>query len=129
MPTYYPLLIMGAIIGVVTTVFIIAYATMKDKKTAIGFDRNEPGMISMIRSGTVSTALIFEEDQRHYSVFDTPLSTFQLCTYTELVENKLLSEGKIRLEYIIEIRGAQAERCHMDISVRDDINPFKNLGQ
>ena len=40
MPTYYPLLIMGAIIGVVTTVFIIAYATMKDKKTAIGFDRH-----------------------------------------------------------------------------------------
>ena len=31
---------MGAIIGVVTTAFIIAYATMKDKKTAIGFDRN-----------------------------------------------------------------------------------------
>ena len=40
MPEYYPLLIMGAIIGVVTTAFIIAYATMKDKKTAIGFDRN-----------------------------------------------------------------------------------------
>ena len=31
---------MGAIIGVVTTIFIIAYATMKDKKTAIGFDRH-----------------------------------------------------------------------------------------
>ena len=40
MPTYLPLLIMGAIIGVVTTAFIIAYATMKDKKTAIGFERN-----------------------------------------------------------------------------------------
>ena len=40
MPEYYPLLIMGAIIGVVTTAFIIAYATMKDKKTAIGFERN-----------------------------------------------------------------------------------------
>ena len=53
---------------------------MEGSVTAIGFDRNEPGMISMIRSGTVSTALIFEEDQRHYSVFDTPLSTFQLWT-------------------------------------------------
>ena len=40
MPEYYPLLIMGAVIGVVTTVFILAYALMKDKKTAIGFDRN-----------------------------------------------------------------------------------------
>ena len=40
MAEYLPLLIIGAIIGVVSTAFIIAYATMKDKKTAIGFDRN-----------------------------------------------------------------------------------------
>ena len=98
---------------------------MEGSVTAIGFDRNEPGMISMIRSGKVSTALIFEEGERHYSVFDTPLSTFQLCTYTELVENRLLTDGTIRLEYVIELRGAQAERCHMDISVCDDVSPFR----
>ena len=98
---------------------------MQGSMTAIGFDRDQPGMISMIRSGNVSTALIFEEGERHYSVFDTPLSTFQLCTYTELVENRLLTDGTIRIEYIIEIRGAQAECCHMDISVCDDISPFK----
>ena len=98
---------------------------MEGSVTAIGFDRDQPGMSSMIRSGNVSTALIFEEGERHYSVFDTPLSTFQLCTYTELVENRLLTDGTIRIEYIIEIRGAQAECCHMDISVCDDISPFK----
>ena len=37
---YYPLLIVGAIIGVFATAFIIAYAMIKDKKEAIGFDRN-----------------------------------------------------------------------------------------
>ena len=37
---FYPLLIVGAIIGVFATIFIIAYATMKDKKEAIGFDRD-----------------------------------------------------------------------------------------
>jgi ATP-binding cassette subfamily B protein len=36
----YPILTMAAIISVFATVFIIAYATMKDKKEAIGFDRN-----------------------------------------------------------------------------------------
>ena len=40
MREYYPLLIIGAILGVLTTVFLFAYATMKDKKEAIGFDRN-----------------------------------------------------------------------------------------
>ncbi len=37
---YYPLLIVGGIVGLFATVFIIAYATMKDKKEAIGFDRH-----------------------------------------------------------------------------------------
>ena len=37
---YYPLLVVGGIVGLFATAFIIAYATMKDKKEAIGFDRH-----------------------------------------------------------------------------------------
>ena len=36
----YPLLIIGAIIGTFSLIFIIAFALMKNKKEAIGFDRN-----------------------------------------------------------------------------------------
>ena len=36
----YPILVIGAIIGVVSIVFIVAYLFMKDKKSALGFDRN-----------------------------------------------------------------------------------------
>ena len=37
---FYPLLILGGIIGAFAVIFITAYATMKNKKEAIGFDRN-----------------------------------------------------------------------------------------
>ena len=37
---YYPFIVVGAIIGVLTVVFILAYAFMKNKKEAIGFDRH-----------------------------------------------------------------------------------------
>jgi len=40
MREYYPLLVVGAAIGIISTAFIIAFALMKDKKEAIGFDRN-----------------------------------------------------------------------------------------
>ena len=40
MREYFPLLVIGAIIGALSVIFILAYALMKDKKTAIGFDRN-----------------------------------------------------------------------------------------
>lgn len=36
----FPLIAVGATIGVISIIFIIAYAMMKDKKEAIGFDRN-----------------------------------------------------------------------------------------
>lgn len=40
MHDYYPLLLCGGVIGLFSAIFIFAYATMKDKKEAIGFDRN-----------------------------------------------------------------------------------------
>lgn len=40
MREFFPLIAVGAVVGVVSLVFIIAYLTIKDKKEAIGFDRN-----------------------------------------------------------------------------------------
>ncbi len=37
---YYPLIVLGAIIGLFSIIFVVAYATMKNKKEAIGFDRH-----------------------------------------------------------------------------------------
>ncbi|MBO7304286.1 MAG: ABC transporter ATP-binding protein [Clostridia bacterium] len=39
MKEYLPLLVVGAIIGVLTLVFVLAYALIKNKKESIGFDR------------------------------------------------------------------------------------------
>ncbi|MBD8960342.1 MAG: ABC transporter ATP-binding protein, partial [Clostridiales bacterium] len=39
MHEYYPLLVVGAIIGAFTVCFVTAFALMKNKKQAIGFDR------------------------------------------------------------------------------------------
>ena len=40
MREYYPLLIVGGIIGIFSIIFLVAYLSIKDKKEAIGFDRN-----------------------------------------------------------------------------------------
>lgn len=40
MHAYYPLLLTGGIIGFVSILLIVAYASIKDKKQAIGFDRH-----------------------------------------------------------------------------------------
>ncbi len=42
MREWLPVIIVGAIIGAFAVIFIIAYASIKNKKEAIGFDRNVP---------------------------------------------------------------------------------------
>ena len=42
MREYLPLLIVGAIIGVFTLVFLAAFALEKNKKETMGFDRHMP---------------------------------------------------------------------------------------
>ena len=42
MREYLPLLIVGAIIGVFTIIFVTVYALEKNKKESMGFDRHMP---------------------------------------------------------------------------------------
>lgn len=37
---FYPLLTVGAVVGVIAVIFILAFFSIKDRKEAIGFDRN-----------------------------------------------------------------------------------------
>ena len=72
MREYYPILIVGAMVGTLTLCFILAYALMKNKKEAIGFDRNmkdgeiarrllqyaKPHVVSFAISGVIMLASI-----------------------------------------------------------------------
>ena len=91
---------------------------MEGSVTSVGFDRNNPSLISMMRTGPVRTALTFEEGKRHYCVYNTPYSDFEVCVRAVRVENDLLKGGRMVLDYVVEIHGAQAEHCKMTITVR-----------
>ena len=91
---------------------------MQGSLTAIGFNRANPDLVSMIRTGPVRTAMTFEEGKRHICLYNTPFSEFEVCVRTIKVNNRLLEENKLELDYLIEIHGAQAEHCKMTVTVR-----------
>ena len=91
---------------------------MQGSLTAIGFDRANPDLVSMIRTGPVRTAMTFEEGKRHICLYNTPFSEFEVCVRTIKVNNRLLEENLLELDYLIEIHGAQAEHCKMTVTVR-----------
>ena len=52
---------------------------MEGSMTAIGFDRANPELVSMVRTGPVRTAMTFEEGKRHICIYNTPFSEFEVC--------------------------------------------------
>ena len=91
---------------------------MQGSMTAIGFDRANPNLVSMMRTGPVRTAMTFEEGKRHICLYNTPFSEFEVCVRTLKVNNRLLEENRLELDYLIEIHGAQAEHCKMTVTIR-----------
>lgn len=83
---------------------------MEGATTAVSFMTEQIGVVSMLRDGAVSTVLVFESGKRHHCIYQTPFMPFEVCVHTLKVENRLLEEGYLNLDYIIEIRGARAER-------------------
>ena len=90
---------------------------MEGSQSSILFRTDDPGLVHMVRTGTVSTALTFRAHCRALCTYNTPYYPLQLGIHSLLVDNRLQEEGRLTLEYIIEIRGAQAERCRMDMQV------------
>jgi|GEM_PF-396466 len=92
--------------------------------TQISFEKDAPGIISMLRGGTVYTVLIFEKGKRHICAYETPYMPFELCIFTRKVENFLDMDagGSLDLDYFIEIRGAGTERTvfRMDVTPISD---------
>ncbi len=97
--------------GRVTVSYEESEATgMEGTSTAVTYLAEQPEVVSMIREGAVSTALVFEKGKRHHCLYQTPFMPFQICVRTVEVENRLAEEGYLELDYVIEIRGAKAER-------------------
>lgn len=92
---------------------------MEGAKTSVVFDKGSEGLVTMMRSGPVNTALVFEEGNRHICVYQTPYMPFELCVHTLKVDNRILDDGKLYLDYIIEFRGAKAEHNLFTLTVRD----------
>lgn len=91
---------------------------MEGARTCVSFAADAPELVTMMRGGTVSTALVFEPHRRHICVYHTPYMPFEVCVYASRVENRLLELGTLKLDYIIELRGAQAERTRFTMNIR-----------
>ncbi len=93
---------------------------MEGTSSQLSFMRSQPDLVTMLRSGSVSTALVFEPNKRHFCTYKTPFMPFEVCVHTLRIDNQLLCDvATLDLDYIVEIRGAQAERCRLHLEIKE----------
>lgn len=102
---------------------------MEGSVTKISFDTANPSLISMIRDGTVTTAMVFETGMRHICVYETPIMPFELCVDTISVKNELLTLGTLSLDYMLEIKGGDAGRTSFRMQIKDAKSSAVPLGE
>ena len=92
---------------------------MEGSSSQITFLYSQPELVTMLRSGSVSTALVFEPGKRHFCTYKTPFMPFEVCVQTLHIDNQLLSPtATLDIDYLVEIRGAEAERCRLHLEIR-----------
>lgn len=91
---------------------------MEGATTIVSYEKENPGIITVLRDGSVCTALVFEEGMRHICTYETPYMPFELCVATIKLSNSLSYEsGSIELDYMIETGGERAERTRLSLSL------------
>ena len=85
--------------------------------TEVRFDTGKPDRVSISRTGALDTYLYFEKGKRHVCVYNTGIMPFEICIYAKDVDNRLLTDGCLEITYLIEIKGACAQKTVMKMEI------------
>ena len=94
---------------------------MAGAHSTVTYRTADRGLVSMLRTGMVTTAMTFKAHHRSICTYETPYMPFSIGVHALTVDNRLDSEGILKLDYIIEIKGARAERCEMTMTIHEDV--------
>ena len=100
---------------------------MDETRTTLVFSKNRPWILTLTRSGVVRMTLSFEAGRHHIGSYhfgamhhmlsDRP--NVMIASYARRVENRILEDGTLDLDYIIEVRGMDTQRTVFSLSVSD----------
>lgn len=83
--------------------------------------RSDGSRITLIREGTVNSQMVFEEGQRHLSMYETPYGALSVGINTRRVRNTIgEGGGDLEIDYAIEIDNLLAARNFFSMNVRKD---------
>ena len=89
-----------------------------DSLTVINFRADDPGTVSVMRSGSVGSILVLEEGKTHVSAFETPAGAVEARVFSRRVVNTVspvTGRGEMRLDYSVSVAGSLPIRSVMKV--------------
>jgi uncharacterized beta-barrel protein YwiB (DUF1934 family) len=98
---------------------------MGETRTTLVFSKSRPWILTLTRSGVVRMTLSFEAGRHHIGTYhfgamqrmisDRP--NVMIASYARRVENRILEDGTLDLDYIVEVRGMDTQRTVFSLSI------------
>jgi len=75
------------------------------------------GKITLNRTGTTNSCLVFEEGKKNLSYYDTDVGAFSISVYANYLEADINEDGgSIEIDYVLEVNGNFAGQNEISIT-------------
>ena len=89
-------------------------------RAKIIFSKENPPLVVMSKEGAMSAFLSFEEGKTHICTYDTPFMPIKVYVNASLVENELLTNGTLRLNYILNLNDCAPQHFAVEVKIKEE---------
>ncbi|MBE6624874.1 MAG: DUF1934 domain-containing protein [Ruminococcaceae bacterium] len=91
---------------------------MEGVNTTVSYSISNPDELTISREGEVNAIMLFSRGKRTISIYQTPFMPFEIGIYTSRIKNEIMDKGTLELSYIIEIKGALAQKTELKMEIK-----------
>ena len=97
----------------------LSYEPTEQISVEMSFDVDEPKLITLARrsENMPPMMLVLEEGVRHVCLCKNKNTTFEMLARAKRIENSFLKDGRVELDYAVEVNGLRAEKTKIKISL------------
>lgn len=89
-------------------------------RAKIIFSEENPSLVIMSKEGSMSAFLSFEEGETHICTYDTPFMPIKVYVDASVVDNRLLSDGYLRLNYVLNLNDCAPQHFAVEVRIKEE---------
>ncbi len=89
-------------------------------RAKIIFAPEHPELVVMIKEGAMGAYLSFEQGKTHICTYETPFMPIKVYVDAQLVDNRLLRDGEMRMNYILNLNDTDPQHFVVEVKIKEE---------